>query len=309
MKQETHKSPLPRRKGVILAGGLGTRLSEETTIKPKTNNKHLLSVYDKPMINYALGTLMLMGITEIVIISSKNYIVNFEELLNDGRQFGLKINYSVQSAANGIADALFNAKDFINGSPCAVILGDNFFFGNNLADMLTSPNTFENDAHIFVQSVKKPSEYGVANFSDEFELVNIVEKPPQPVSKWAVTGLYLYNVDIMPLMQKLTPSERGEIEITALNNLLVSENKMNYTMLGRGISWIDMGTHNSMLKASQYVATIEERQNTKIACLEELSLRMNYITLNQYKSLIHTMPEGQYKEYLVSIGHEVAAEN
>lgn len=304
MTLETHKSPPPHRKGIILAGGLGTRLFPLT----KTNNKHLLPVYDKPMINYALGTLMLMGISEIVIIASNNYILDFEELLNDGRQLGLKITYNVQSAANGIADALFKAKDFINGSPCAVILGDNFFFGNNLADMLTSTNTFENDAHIFVQSVKNPCEYGVANFSSELELLNIEEKPAQPVSKWAVTGLYLYNVDIMPLIEKLTPSERGELEITALNNLLVSENKMNYTMLGRGISWIDMGTHHSMLKASQYVATIEERQNTKIACIEELSLRMNFITLGEYKLLIDAMPDGQYKEYLISIGLEVAAE-
>ena len=280
------------KKGIILAGGSGTRLYPVTQVACK----QLLPIYDKPMIYYPLSTLMLFGITDILVISTPSDTPKFKELLGDGSRLGIRLSYKVQPRPEGIAQAFLVGEEFIAGDPVALILGDNIFYG--VYDFLREARRFTDGAMVFGYYVKDPQRYGVVEFDQKGNAISIEEKPPQPRSHYAVTGLYLYDSNVVSVARKLNPSPRGELEITDVNKAYLAQSKLTVARLGRGIAWLDTGTHDSLLDAGNFIATIEKRQGQKIACLEEVAFRMGMIDRDRLAALIRDMGDNSYREYL-----------
>jgi len=287
------------RKGIILAGGSGSRLYPVTQV----TCKQLMPVYDKPMIYYPLSTLMLFGVTEILIISTPEDTPRFEALLGDGHSFGLNISYKVQPQPEGIAQAFILGEEFIDNENVVLILGDNIFYG--VYDFLRDARTFTDGALVFGYYVKDPERYGVVDFDDNGKVLSIEEKPTRPKSNYAVTGLYLYDSEVVSIAKSLKPSNRGELEITDINKEYLRHGSLKVVQLGRGIAWLDTGTHESLLDASNFIATIERRQGQKIACIEEIAYRMRFINRQQMSKLLDTMADNSYKQYLQEVVREV----
>ncbi len=286
-------------KGIILAGGAGTRLYPLT----KSISKQIIPVYDKPMIYYPLSTLMLAGIQEILIISTPEHIELYKELLEDGSQFGLSLSYKIQPHPGGLAQAFLIGKDFIDNDNVCLVLGDNIFYGHGLPQMLKKAAQIKNGAVIFGYYVNDPERYGVVEFNDDKKVVSIEEKPRKPKSNFAVTGLYFYDNTVVTKAENIKPSARGELEITDLNNCYLAENTLNVELLGRGIAWLDTGTHDSLLLASHYIYTIEKRQGLKISCIEEIAYKYGYISREQLLRLAKPL-KNQYGKYLEKIANE-----
>lgn len=288
-------------KGIILAGGSGTRLHPATAAV----SKQLLPVYDKPMIYYPLSSLMLAGIREILIISTPRDIGRFEELLGDGKRWGLSFTYQVQPKPGGIAQALLLGEEFIDGKPVALILGDNLFYGHDFQPLLRDAATLSTGASVFCCHVSDPSRYGVIELDGDGKPLAIVEKPEKPRSTLAVTGLYFYDADAVPLARTLRPSARGELEISDLNRLYLESGRLRTVTLGRGFAWLDTGTPESLLEASQFVATLEHRQGLKIACPEEIAFRIGHIDAAGLAELAAALGKSQYGQYLAALAHSV----
>ena len=286
-----------KRKGIILAGGSGTRLYPVT----HAISKQLLPVYDKPMIFYPLTTLMLGDIREILIISTPQDLPQFENLLGDGSQWGLKLNYIAQPNPDGLAQAFILGADFIGDDVSTLILGDNIFYGHDLDHLLHSANTRESGATVFAYHVNDPERYGVAEFNADNQVISLEEKPKQPKSNYAVTGLYFYDQKVVELANNLEPSARGELEITDLNKLYLNKNELFVEMMDRGYAWLDTGTHDSLLDAGQFISTIENRQGLKVACPEEIAYRKNWITKTDLENLAKPLLKNQYGEYLLKL--------
>jgi len=287
-------------KGIILAGGSGTRLYPVT----KTISKQILPVYDKPMIYYPLSVLMLAGIREILIISTPQDIHLYQDLFEDGTAFGLNISYAIQPSPDGLAQAFLIGEAFIGDSPVCMILGDNIFYGYNFSSQLMETAMLRNGAIVFGYYVNDPERYGVAEFDAQGRVLSLEEKPTKPKSNYAVTGLYFYGNDVVEKAKSLNPSARGELEITDLNRLYLEEDRLSLKMLGRGMAWLDTGTHDSLLEASNYIATIENRQGLKVACLEEIAFRMGFIDQEQLIRLAQPLLKNHYGQYLLKIAHE-----
>jgi glucose-1-phosphate thymidylyltransferase len=281
-------------KGILLAGGNGTRLFPTT----KSISKQLLPVYDKPTIYYPLSTLMLAGIREIEIISTPRDLPLIRELLGDGASIGLKLSYQVQEKPNGIAEAFILSKDFIGDDSVCLILGDNIFYGQDLTQQTIECAKIQKGAAVFAYRVMDPEKFGVVEFDSQDKALNIVEKPQNPKSPWAVTGLYFYDSTVVERAMKLKPSARGELEITDLNRTYLEEGTLHVEKIGRGIAWLDTGSHESLISSSMFVQTIEQRQGLKVACLEEIAVHKNFITMDQLKELIKTYPNSSYTQYL-----------
>ncbi|RKX25970.1 MAG: glucose-1-phosphate thymidylyltransferase [Candidatus Zixiibacteriota bacterium] len=286
-------------KGIILAGGSGSRLFPVTQVACK----QLMPIYDKPMIYYPLSTLMLFGITEILIISTPEDTPKFRELLGNGHILGLDISYKVQENPEGIAQAFLIGEDFIGEDSIALILGDNVFYG--VYDFLREARTFHDGALVFGYNVKDPDRYGVVEFDENGRVLSIEEKPSEPKSSYAVTGLYLYDSNVVSIAKSLKPSARGELEITDINRVYFERGNLKVVRLGRGIAWLDTGTHESLLDASNFIATIEKRQGQKIACIEEIAYRMRFINRKQMDALLEKMGNNSYRQYLQDIVAEV----
>lgn len=283
-------------KGIVLAGGSGTRLYPSTMVV----SKQLLPVYDKPMIYHPISVLMLAGIKDILIISTPHDLPNFKKLLGTGEQFGVNFSYKVQPSPDGLAQAFIIGEEFISNDSVALILGDNIFYGQSFSAMLK--NAVENAntglATVFGYKVKDAHRFGVVEFDNNGKVLSIEEKPQKPKSDYAVTGLYFYDNKVIKYAKSLKPSKRGELEITDLNNIYLNQNKLNVSLLGRGFAWLDTGTHNSLLQASQYVQTIEENQGVKIACLEEIAYRMGFLTKAEILENIKDYRNNEYFEYV-----------
>ncbi len=286
-----------KRKGIILAGGHATRLGPIS----KVVSKQLIPVYDKPMIFYSVSTLLLAGVREILIISKPKDIDLFKSLFGDGHSLGLKISYEVQLKANGIAEAFLIGEKFINHSPTALILGDNLFHGNGLSNALRSVSNSFNGATIYAYQVNDPHRYGIVEFNEKNEVLSIEEKPIKPKSNYAVTGIYFYDNSVCQRAKNLTPSKRGELEITELNNSYLQDSKLNVEILGRGMVWLDTGTPDSLHEASSYVRTIESRQGLKIGCPEEISWRMGFINDSQLEQQASKYIKSGYGTYLMNL--------
>ncbi len=286
-------------KGIILAGGSGSRMYPSTQI----TCKQFLPVYDKPMIYYPLSTLMLYGITEILIISTPEDTPRFEQMFGNGHNLGLNITYEIQAKPEGIAQALIIGEKFISHDSFMLILGDNVFYG--VYDFLRDARSFRNGALLFGYYVKEPQRYGVIEFDENDKVISIEEKPLQPKSNYAVTGLYLYDSEAVKIAKSLKPSKRGELEITDVTNVYLKQGKLKAVRLGRGIAWLDTGTHESLLDASNFIATIEKRQGQKVACIEEIAYRMKFINRTQMDKLLASMGESSYKQYLRDVIKEV----
>ena len=284
-----------KRKGIILAGGSGTRLYPVT----HTISKQLLPVYDKPMIYYPLTTLMLGDIRDILIISTPQDLPQFENLLGDGSQWGLKLSYTAQPSPDGLAQAFILGEDFIGDDVSTLILGDNIFYGHDLEHLLHSANTRKSGATVFAYHVNDPERYGVAEFNADNQVISLEEKPQQPKSNYAVTGLYFYDQKVVELANNLKPSARGEFEITDLNKLYLDKNELFVEMMDRGYAWLDTGTHDSLLDAGQFISTIENRQGLKVACPEEIAYRKQWITTSDLENLVKPLLKNQYGEYLL----------
>jgi glucose-1-phosphate thymidylyltransferase len=289
-----------QRKGIILAGGAGTRLHPITLAQ----SKQLLPVYDKPMIYYPLATLMLAGIRDFMIITTPRDQTAFRDLLGQGDQWGVRFEYAVQAQPNGIAQALIIAEDFLAGAPSALILGDNIFYGATLSDLLQSASARTQGATVFGYYVQDPERYGVVEFDAHGKVTDLLEKPARPPSNYAVTGVYFYDTRASALAKSLTPSPRGELEITDLNRAYLRHGALHVERLGRGTAWLDTGTHNSLLDAGVFVRIIEERQGLKVACVEEIAWRLGFIDADQLLALARPLAKSVYGEYLVRIVNE-----
>lgn len=287
-------------KGIILAGGSGTRLYPAT----QSISKQIIPVYDKPMIYYPLSVLMLAGIREILVISTPHDLPLYKRLFADGSQWGLKIEYAEQPSPDGLAQAFIIGEDFIGDSPVSLILGDNIFYGYEFSRILNEVSPQEDNAFIFGYYVNDPERYGVAEFDDQGKVLSIEEKPEHPKSNYAVTGLYFYPPDVVEKAKKLKPSARGELEITDLNKLYLKENRLKTKLLGRGMAWLDTGTHDSLLQASNFIATIENRQGLKVACIEEIAYKREYINRKQLLELAEPLKKNEYGQYLIKIANQ-----
>ena len=288
------------RKGIILAGGAGTRLHPATLAL----SKQLLPVFDKPMVYYPLSNLMLANIREILIISTPQDTPRFEQLLGSGEQWGLQLSYAVQPSPDGLAHAFLLGESFIGNSPSALILGDNIFYGHDFEGLLRNAMTRVNGATVFVYHVQDPERYGVVEFDSTGKVVTLEEKPEQPKSSYAVTGLYFYDQQVVEYAKSLKPSSRGELEITDLNKIYLRAGNLNVEVLGRGYAWLDTGTHETLLDASRFISTLEQRQGLKVACLEEIAYRKGWIDAEQLKKLADRLAKNLYGKYLLRILNE-----
>jgi len=291
-----------KRKGIILAGGSGTRLYPATLVI----SKQLLPVFDKPMVYYPLSTLMLAKIREILVISTPHDISQYEELLGDGSKWGLEIQYAVQPSPDGLAQAFIIGESFINDAPSALVLGDNIFYGHSFQELLSSANARKAGATIFAYHVKNPERYGVAEFNNQGQVLSLEEKPVQPKSNYAITGLYFYDNKVIDYAKQIQPSGRGELEITDLNRIYLEQGALSVKLMGRGYAWLDTGTHESLIEAHQFVQTIENRQGLKIACPEEIAFNQNWIDSSQIKKLAAPMIKSGYGQYLMQVIKEAA---
>lgn len=288
-------------KGIILAGGSGTRLYPVT----KAMSKQMVPIYDKPMIYYPMSVLMLAGIRDILIISTPRDIVNFKELFKDGSEYGLNIEYAIQEQPNGLAEAFIIGEEFIGDDNVAMILGDNIFYGQSFSDHLKEAAQLENGAMVFGYYVQDPKAFGVVGFDESGKVTSLEEKPEKPKSKYAVPGLYFYDNSVVKKAKELKPSPRGELEITDLNKMYMEEGTLKVNLLGRGMAWLDTGTHVSMLKASNFVEAVQTTQGTFVACLEEIAYRQGWISAEQVKELAKPLMKTEYGKYLVDIVEEV----
>ena len=289
-------------KGIILAGGSGTRLYPLT----KGVSKQLLPIYDKPMIYYPLSVLMLAGIQQILIISTPEDLPNFQKLLGDGSEIGLQLSYKEQPSPDGLAQAFIIGEDFIGSDSVCLVLGDNIFYGYGFSETLKNAknNASEGKATVFGYYVNDPERYGVATFDAKGNVTSIDEKPQNPASNYAVVGLYFYTNEVVQIAKNVTLSERGELEITSVNQEYLRQKKLKVELLGRGFAWLDTGTHDSLMEAGQFIETIEKRQGLKVACLEEIAYRMNYISLDQLKMLAEPLKKNGYGQYLLKLARE-----
>ena len=288
---------MTNRKGIILAGGSGTRLYPVT----QAVSKQLMPVYDKPMVYYPLTTLMLAGIRDVLLISTPQDTPRFMDLLKDGKQWGMNIEYAVQPQPDGLAQAFIIGKDFIQGGPSAVVLGDNLFYGHDLVKLLSNANAQSTGASVFAYHVQDPERYGVVDFDAQQRALSIEEKPKVPKSNFAVTGLYFYDKQVCDIASDIQPSSRGELEITDVNKRYLSQNQLNVEIMGRGYAWLDTGTHDSLLEAAGFIATLQKRQGLMVACPEEIAFHQNWISADDLLQLAHPLSKNGYGQYLLNL--------